>query len=82
MKKETLLKGQELLEKIEEAQKNLKSAKYMTYDDINPRCSYLNFLGVNEKIEIPETLWRVLGRMLVSEFNQQIFELQKELDEL
>lgn len=82
MTKETLDKANELANKLEECKKNLKKIEYTQSENVVIRESYLRCNGILESVEIPKSLFRVVGKLIKSEYIQEISKLQKELDEL
>jgi hypothetical protein len=82
MKKETLKKANELASKIETCERNLKKIKYSQSENVEIRESFLVFMGIDSNITIPKNLFRVIGKLIESEYIQDRDKLQKELDEL
>ena len=82
MTEETLKKANDLANKLEVCKKNLKKAGYTQSENVVIRESYLRCNGVEDSIKIPESLFRVIGKLIESEYIQEISKLQKQLDEL
>ena len=82
MTKETLEKANDLANKLEECKKNLKKVGYTQCESVVIRESYLRCNGIEDGLTIPKSLFRVIGKLVESEYIQAIDKLQKELDEL
>ena len=82
MDKGQLERGLEIQEEIEECQKNIRKADYMVSEKIPIRHSYLNFIGIDDSVVVPETLFRIIGKLILSEYNQRLIDLQNEFDRL
>ena len=82
MTKETLEKANDLANKLEECKKNLNKIVYTQSENVVIRESYLRYNGIDESVTIPKSLFRVIGKLIESEYIQEIDKLQKELDEL
>jgi len=82
MTKETLKKANDLANKLEECENNLQKIGYTQSEDVVIRESYLRCNGIEDNVKIPKSLFRVIGKIIESEYIQEINKLQKELDEL
>jgi len=82
MTKETLEKANDLANKLEESKKNLSKIGYTQSENVVIRESYLRCNGIEDSVTIPKSLFRVIGKLIESEYIQEIKKLQKELDEL
>ena len=77
-----LEKAQEIATQIEKCKDNLKKANYTQLPDVVERWSYFTFYGIDENIEVPETLFRKIGQLIISEWEQKLSEYEKEFNEL
>jgi hypothetical protein len=82
MTKETLEKANDLANKLEECKKNINNIGYTQSENVVIRESYLRYNGIDKSVTIPKSLFRVIGKLIKSEYIQEIDKLQKELDEL
>jgi hypothetical protein len=82
MKTETLLKGNNLLENLELCESNLKKVRYAQSENVVIRKSYFTFNGIEDSVTIPKTLFRVISKLIESEYIQEVNKLKKELEEL
>ena len=82
MNLEQLKKGEKIAEEIENCKANIKAANYTQSESVVIRKTYLEVNGLDESIEVPESLFRVVGKLILSEYNQKLIELEKELEAL
>ena len=82
MTQETLKKANELLLRLKVCQKNLDRIKYTQDENVLTRKGSFKCLGMDYSVEVPENLFRIIGKLIQTEYTQEISELQKELDEL
>lgn len=75
---EQLEKCNQLAKEIETCKANIDLAKYTQSENVVVRKTYLNMNGLEERIEVPETLFRVIGKLILAEYNQKLIELEKE----
>jgi uncharacterized protein YcgL (UPF0745 family) len=79
MNLEQLEKGNHIAKEIENCKANIKAANYTQYKSTVIRKTYLNVNGLDESIEVPEILFRVIGKLILSEYQQRLIELENEL---
>jgi hypothetical protein len=82
MKEETLKKANELNDRLIKYQKSLKDIGYTQSQNVVSRESYLEFNGIEDNVPIPATLFRVIGKLIESEYIVEINKIQNELDKL
>lgn len=82
MNLEQLEKGNKIAQEIENCKANIKAANYTQSESVVIRKTYLNVNGLEESIEVPESLFRVVGKLILSEYNQKLIELERELEAL
>ena len=82
MKEETLKKANELNDRLIKYQKSLKDIGYTQSQNVVSRESYLEFNGLEDNVPIPATLFRVIGKLIESEYIVEINKIQNELDKL
>jgi hypothetical protein len=79
---EQLEKAKEIASQIEQCKENLKKANFTQYPNVVERRSYFKFYGIDEDIEVPETLFRTIGKLIISEWQQKLSEYEKEFKDL
>jgi hypothetical protein len=77
-----LEKGNKLAKEIEKCKANIKAANYTQSESVFIRKAYLKVNGLEEDIEVPESLFRIIGKLILSEYNQKLIELETELQSL
>ena len=77
-----LEQAQEIASRIEQCKDNLKKANYTQFPNVVERWSYFKFYGIDGHIEVPETLFRKIGQLIISEWEQKLSEYEKEFNEL
>ncbi len=80
--KEKIAKINKTIEEIERCNRQIKIAEYTQYEKVVIRESYLTGNGIDEQMIIPETLFRIIGRLVLSEYQQKLNALEKELDKI
>jgi len=81
MNLENLQKAKKIESKLTNLKKDYESACYMTSSNIPERKSYLSY-NSDDGLEVPESLFKVFGKLLTAEIKEQIESLEKELEEL
>jgi hypothetical protein len=82
MKEETLKKANELNERLIKYKKILKDVGYTQSENVVSRKSYLEFNGIEDNVPIPASLFKVIGKLIESEYIGEISRIQNELDNL
>ena len=82
MKEETLEKGRKIVSQLNTCRANLEKVKYTQNEEIEIRESSLAFNGIHGEITVPKSLFRVIGKLIESEYIQHISKLEKELEKL
>lgn len=82
MNLEQLEKGNKIAQEIENCKANIKAANYTQSESVVIRKTYLKVNGLEEIIEVPESIFRVVGKLILSEYNQKLIELERELEAL
>lgn len=82
MTNELLAKANDIAAKIEHCQSMIKKANWTQLPDVVIRKSYFSFDGVDGDIVVPESLFKLIGKLVLSEYNQKMIELQNEFDSL
>jgi len=80
MTQEKLDKGQQLLSRIEKCEWNIMNANRMMRDNIPSIEKVLTANGA--EVIVPNDLLEIFGKMLVSEYKAQLFELIDEFKNL
>jgi len=83
MKTETLERAIKIQERIKFCREQIKHAEY-TQGGAVPRQMGCGFNGLppNERMVIPETLWRVVGKLVLAEYQQELNALEAEFQNL
>ena len=82
MTEEQLKLGNQISSEIEKCKANIKMANYTQFENVAIRKTYLKINQIEDSIEVPESLFRVIGKLILSEYNQRLIELEKELESL
>lgn len=77
---EQLEKGKILIKEIGKAKENIKHAEYTQLENVVERESFLRFDGT--EIVVPKSLFKIFGKLVLSEYNQKLIELEKEFNSL
>lgn len=75
---EQIKKGLELSDKINHCKNEIKDIEWML--GIEPRKTYLSVSGT--QIVVPESIYMVIGKMLLSEYRILLTELEEEFNKL
>ncbi len=79
---EQLEKGNKIVKEIEVCKRNIKIASYTQVEEVLIRESKLSANGFGEPLLVPESLFRVIGKLVLAEYNQRLIELENELRNL
>lgn len=80
MNKDQLEKAKLLSNRIELCKDEIRKAKYIQSENVIERKTYLQVCGLEENIEIPKSLFRVIGKLVLMEYQQELMELEKEFN--
>jgi len=75
-------RAMDLQRDIYDCQKNYERAAYTQGENVAIRKTYLRVNGLEEEIEVPETLFRIIGKLVMAEYDEKCNRLQKEFDAL
>lgn len=81
-KLEKLEKANELAQAIAHCKRCIRDAQYTQNTDVVERQMHLFFNGIDNGIDIPPSLFRIVGKLVLLELKQNLIEFEKELDEL
>ena len=82
MNLEQLEKGNNLLKQIEQCKKNIKGAQYSQHTECSIRETMWKINGNDISVDIPKELFRIIGKLIISEYTQKLNELEKQFNEL
>ena len=82
MNLEQLEKGNKIAKEIQNCKANIKAVNYTQSENDVIRKTYLKVNGLEESIEVPESLFRIVGKSILSEYNHKLIELESELQSL
>jgi hypothetical protein len=79
MTEEKLKRCNKVASEIQRINAYLKSIKWMINEDVVERPIGITFSGCScDEIVAPESLFRVIGRLLYNEYQQKLLDLEKE----
>lgn len=82
MNLEQLEKGKKIVEEIENCKANIEMANYTQYENVVVRKTYLKVNGLDKSIEVPESLFRIVGKLVLCEYQQKLIWLENEFQSL
>ncbi len=71
-----------LAREIENCKSNIEKSKYTQSENVEIRETYLKVNGLDGGIEIPKSLFRSIGKLILSEYEKKLSELEKEFQAL
>jgi hypothetical protein len=81
MDSEKLRRANVLEEQIERCKENIKQAKWTQSESVAVREMHLKICS-DKNVVVPETLFRIVGKLILVEHQQRLIELEKEFDSL
>ena len=82
MTNETLKRANELSKKIEETKDYIKMAKSTQHDNVSVRPLYIDLPWYDDKLQIPMSIFRIVGKLILNEHQQFLNELETEFNNL
>lgn len=82
MEKDKLNKANELSKKIETIKGQIKQISFSQIEEFVPRKIYLSFNGSEEGLYAPESLFKVITKLVLVEHQLELIKLEKEFKEL
>ena len=82
MTEEKLKLLNDLVKQIEYCKDNIKKAKYTQAESVDIQKMELRKPGFTEPIIVPASLFRIIGKLILNEYQLLLAELQKEFEEL
>jgi hypothetical protein len=79
---ENLQRANAVLAEIEYCKKYIDRVKYTQVESVQPRVSYLKFNGIDSDIQIPDTLFKTIGKLVLSELTEKLRKLEEEFKSL
>ena len=76
---EQLEKGSSIAQEIEKCKRNIEMANYTQSEKVDARKTHLKVNGLGDTIEIPKSLFRIVGKLILLEYQQKLMDLEKEL---
>ena len=77
-----LLKGNRIAKEIENCKANIIAANYTQSEKVAIRETHLNVNGIEGGIEVPASLFRIIGKLILSEYQTKLIDLENELQSL
>jgi hypothetical protein len=82
MTKEQVKRGNSILNEIDFYEEEIKKISYTQHTTVLERKMYLRWNGSESDSVIPESLFRIVGKLVLSEYRQQLIKLKEELENL
>ncbi len=82
MTKEQVQRGKSILNEIDFYEREIKKISYTQHTIVLEREMYLRWNGSESDSVIPESLFRIVGKLVLSEYRQQLIKLKEELENL
>jgi hypothetical protein len=82
MTKEQYLKAGVLIKNIELIESNIKLSQWLNCEDVVIRPTYLRVNGLEKEIVIPESLFRVIGKLILQEQKILLDEYKANLEQI
>lgn len=81
MTQENLKKAILISERIQNIKKNIKQAEYTQNESVVVRETYLSGNGF-DTIIIPDSLFRIIGKLIISEYQHELINLENQFEAL
>jgi len=78
MTEEKLKRCNELAKQIQDTRDYIKMAKSTQHDNVTIRPMYVDLNWYDTKLKIPESLFRIIGKLILNEHQQKLIDLEKE----
>jgi hypothetical protein len=82
MTEEKLKRCNELANQIDTTKRQIKDAQFTQSINVPEREMYIKVLGLDNKIIAPESLFRIIGKLIINEHQQKLIELETEFNNL
>ena len=82
MTPENLEKAKKLEKEIDNCKRYIRFCNYTQLKDVEPRTMDVRFNGVEGGIQVPDTLFRIIGKLILVEYTAQLNQLQDEFNSL
>jgi len=82
MKRENAKKAVKIINRIEELNDSLEKAQWAISDSVSARYSYWSFDGDKGSVEIPESMFKAIGKLVITELQIEIAKLEDQWKEL
>ena len=82
MTAEKLEKAVALQGKIMRCKREIEKANYTQYEDVVIRETALSVNGLDEDVRVPESLFRVIGKLIIYEYQCKLKKLEDEFNAL
>lgn len=82
MTKEKINKANELLAEIQFLERQISNIDYSLKDNYKERESYLKWHGNSGDVVIPESLFKVVNKLILDEYTQMLNEIKNEFENL
>ncbi len=82
MNQESLKRGNAIQDRIKVLKLQINRAEYTQADDITPRIMRARFIGHDEDLILPASIWRVVGKLVLAEYQEELRKLEIEFEQL
>lgn len=82
MNLEQLERGKRIVVEIEKCKQNIEAASYTQREDVYVIETHLSISGIKQGIRVPEGLFRIVGKLIMSEHQRRLIELEEEFESL
>ena len=82
MTEKKLIRANQLAKQIEETKDYILMARSTQYEDRVVRPLYIDLNWYDDKLQIPESLFRIVGKLILNEHQQILNELETEFNNL
>lgn len=82
MTQEKLQRANQLVKNIEQCKEDIRNINYTQREEVKIRPMYLHYNGIDGQVTIPDTLFRIVGKLVLNELSCMLKEYELELESL
>ena len=82
MTEHKLKKCNELAKQIKEIENNIEISKFTQSENVPQRPMFIEFLGHDQVLKAPDTLFKIIGKLILNEYQQKLIKLETEFNNL
>lgn len=79
---ETLSKAYEINLEIQKVKEKIKECQYTQFEDVTPRDVIVLVNGHSNAFTLPKSLFRMIGKLAICEYQQNLIELEAEFESI